>query len=681
MNDAIRHTLARLPRFADIDMTTVVARLGALLDGHRARIAAIADAVLAGNPATWDTVVTPMEEMADELQRLFGPISHLHHVADSEELRGIYNEIVGMVSAYGSEVAQHAGLQRCYQALRDGPDFAAYDAARRAVVEHALRDFRLGGVDLPAATQSTVKTLKVELAQLATRFEEHVLDATQGFHVDVDDVARLAGLPPSVLALTRQNAERAGGEGYRLSLDFPCYMPAMTYLEDRALRETLYTAYTTRASDQGPQAGQHDNSVLMHTLLEKRQALAGLLGFANYAELSLATKMAPSTDAVVAFLRELAAKARPAAQRELETAQDFARDELGLEELAAWDLAFVAEKLRAARYQLSQEDLKPYFPVSRVVPGLFAVAGRLFGLEFARADDVPTWHADVTVHAIRDGDGTPLGFFYLDLYARERKRSGAWMDECLVRWGRPEALQLPVAYLTCNFTPPVAGTPTLLTHDEVLTLFHEFGHGLHHLLTRVERPAVAGINGVPWDAVELPSQFLENWCWEREALDILSAHHASGEPLPEALYERLRRTRHFNAASQMLRQIEFALFDFRLHAEYRPGTDIQALLDDVRREVAVVRPPSWNRFQHSFSHIFAGGYAAGYYSYKWAEVLAADAFSRFEDEGIFNTQTGRAFRESVLANGGAEDAMALFKRFRGREPAVEPLLRHAGLLA
>jgi len=675
---AARHTLARLPRFASLDPHELDTRVNTLLDEHRARLT-----TLAAQPdsASWDSVMAPLEAMDDALQQLFGPFSHLHGVADSETLRAVYNDCLAAITTYSSELAQHAGIAACYRHVREGSEYDALPPARRKVIDNALRDFRLGGIDLPPAAQARVKTLKVELARLATRFEENVLDATQAFRLNIRDEGRLAGLPEGVKALARQNAERADEPGWTLTLDFPCFQPAMAHLDDRELRHALYEAYATRASDAGPLAGSHDNGEVMREILTRRQALARELGYADYAELSLVTKMAPSTDAVIDFLRELAARARPAGERELAELRAFAARELGLESLAAWDVGWAAEKLRKQRYDLSQEDLRPYFPVAQVIDGMLAVAARVFGVRFERVEDVETWHPEVSFHAIVGDDDAPIGFFYLDLYARERKRPGAWMDECLVRWQHGDSRQLPVAYLVCNFTPTVAGRPSLLTHDEVTTLFHEFGHGLHHMLTRVDRPAVAGINGVPWDAVELPSQFLENWCWEREALDLISAHHESGEPLPDALFERLLETRRFHAAMQTLRQVEFALFDFRLHREFDEDTDIQALLDSVRAEVAVVTPPPWNRFQHSFAHIFAGGYAAGYYSYKWAEVLAADAFARFEEEGVFNTDTGRAFRETILENGGAEDAMDLFKRFRGREPRIDALLRQAGLNA
>ena len=671
-------TLARLPQFESIEYDTLEARLTALLEVHRTRI----DAITSGpDTADWQQIVAPMEAMADELHRFFSPISHLHNVADEQAMREPYKACLTLISEYNSELAQNERLFRAYERLHASAEFEHYDNAQKKVVLNALRDFRLGGIDLPAAEQARVKVLKVELAALQPRFEENVLDATQAFKLQVDDEDKLAGLPASVIALARQNAARDDCKAWTLTLDFPCYMPAMMRLDDRELRRTLYSAYCTRASNHGPNADTFDNSEVMTAILVKRQELARTLGFANYAELSLETKMAPSISAVVDFLNELADKARPAAEHELNELKEFALSHLDIAEVEAWDIGYCAEKLKQYRFDLSQEDLKPYFPVARVVEGMFKVAGQLFDLEFDEISNVETWHNDVRFFAVREARGEICGYFYLDLYARERKRPGAWMDECLIRWRQQAHAQLPVAYLTCNFTPPVATQPTLLTHDEVITLFHEFGHGLHHMLTTVDRPAVAGINGVPWDAVELPSQLLENWCWEREALDIISAHFESSEPLPDDLYDRLIATKYFQAAMQMVRQLEFALFDFLVHIEFDTGTDIQALLDAIRLRVAVVTPPPYNRFQHSFSHIFAGGYGAGYYSYKWAEVLSADAFSLFEEEGVFNRETGSKFRSIILENGGAEDAMALFERFRGRAPSVEPLLRQAGLNA
>ena len=675
MTSNLDYTLTRLPRFSAIDHATLVGTLDALIMAQRQRIADLTEHAT----VDWDSFVAPLEVMADDLHRLFGPVSHLHNVADTSALRAVYSECIERVSAFGAELEQNAGLCAAYQRLRASPEFANFDRARQQVVDHALRDFRLGGVDLPDASKTRVMTIKVELAQLAARFEENVLDATQGFTLVVADKKRLAGLPASLIEQARDRALRATQSGWQLTLDPPCYVPAMTNLDDRELRHTLYQAYVTRASDQGPQAGLHDNSRVMIELLGKRQELAQILGFNNYAELSLATKMAPSPTAVIGFLEDLARQARPAAQREFAELSTFAREQLGLTDLAAWDIAYCAEQLRRHRYQLNQEELRPYFPLPRVRAGLFEIVGRLFGISFSVIDRAETWAPEVEVHAVHDSDGSTLGMFYLDLYARTGKRGGAWMDDCLNRWEQADATQLPVAYLNCNFTPPSAERPSLLTHDEVTTLFHEFGHGLHHLLTTIGRPAVAGINGVAWDAVELPSQFLENWCWERAALDLLSGHHDTGESLPTAMFERLTAARQFNAGMQMVRQLELALFDFRLHCEFVAGFDVQALLDQVRNQVAVVKPPPWNRFQQSFSHIFAGGYAAGYYSYKWAEVLSADAFARFADEGIFNHMTGLAFRQTVLANGGAEDALRLFRRFRGRDPDIGALLQQAGL--
>ena len=673
---ATNYTLAKLPRFTSFTPDCLVPRLQALLAAHRQRVETL---TAAPATASWENVIEPMQVMADEVQQLFGPAAHLHGVADAPALRSAYAEGVALLSAHSSAIAQHPALHACYQHIRESADYQNFSPAQRKVVDNALRDFRLGGADLPAEGQARVKALKVELAQLATRFGENVLDATQAFRIDVEDEARLAGLPDSVKALARQNAAREGLVGWALTLDFPCYQPAMAYLDDRELRRALYTAYVTRASDQGPLAGRHDNSEIMQAIVAKRLQLAQNLGFANYAELSLATKMAPSTAAVTTFLRELADEARPAAQDELEALCEYARTALGLDTVEAWDTAWCAEKYREHCFALSQEDLKPYFPVAHVLDGMLEVAARLFNVRFERLTGIDVWAPEVSFHAIVDESDAAIGFFYLDLYTREGKRSGAWMDECLVRWQHGAALQLPVAYLTCNFTPPMAEQPSLLTHDEVRTLFHEFGHGLHHMLTRVDHPAVAGINGVPWDAVELPSQILENWCWERVAIDIISAHYKTGAPLPADLYARLIASKQFQAALHMLRQIEFALFDFELHLDPSPEIDIQQLIDVVRSEVAVLHPPSWNRFQHAFGHVFAGGYAAGYYSYKWAEVLAADAFDRFEEEGVLNGLTGLAFRHTVLENGGAEDAMDLFRRFRGREPSIIPLLRQAGL--
>ncbi|MEJ2646103.1 MAG: M3 family metallopeptidase, partial [Gammaproteobacteria bacterium] len=554
---------------------------------------------------------------------------------------------------------------------------------QRKIIDNALRDFRLSGIELDAEQRARYKAIMQELSSLTSKFEENLLDATNGWSREVTDEALLAGMPDSAKALARQTAEQRGVDGWLITLEFPSYYPVLTYADNRELRREVYTAYVTRASDEGPNAGQWDNTPVMERILALRHEAAQLLGYANYAERSLATKMARSTDQVLGFLNDLAARALPMAKQDLEEVRAFARDNHSVTELESWDVAYYSEKLRQHKYAISQEELKPYFPEHRVLEGMFAVVERLYGLNIGREEGADVWHPDVRFYTIRDGKGTVRGQFFLDLYARPKKRGGAWMDECISRKRRGDALQVPVAYLTCNFAPPIGDDPALFTHDEVLTLFHEFGHGLHHMLTQVDYPSVAGIGGVAWDAVELPSQFMENWCWEREALDLIAGHYRTGEALPEALYHRMLAAKNFQSAMQMVRQLEFSIFDFRLHLEYDParGGRIYQILDEVREQVAVMRPPSFNRFPHSFSHIFAGGYAAGYYSYKWAEVLSADAFSAFEEAGIFDRGTGERFLASILEQGGSRDPMELFVEFRGREPTIDALLRHSGLAA
>tara|TARA_R110002096_G_scaffold16991_9_gene58451 strand:+ start:7647 stop:9686 length:2040 start_codon:yes stop_codon:yes gene_type:complete len=674
---ALDLAIEQLPTFSTLKPERIVPELSELLERNRREIAALTQL---GESVTWENFVEPLEEIGDRLNRFFSPIGHLHGVADSDELRTAYNEAIPLLSAYASEMAQNDGLFAAYKHLRDSASYATYSSAQQKVIENALRDFRLGGIALDDAKRERFRAINQELARLGTRFGENVLDATQSWRKDVPTTDVLAGLPDSALALARQAAAKDGRDGYRLTLDYPSYMPVMTYCDNRELRRELYEAYVTRASDQGPDAGRYDNSDNIDQILALRHELANCLGFDNYAEYSLETKMAPSFREVIGFLEQLAEKSRPAAMRDFAELKSFAASELGLDELEAWDVAYCSEKLRQHSFAFSQEELRPYFPVERVVPGLFETVRRLFDVQVSELDGVDRWHPDVTVYQIRDASGDLRGLFYLDLYAREQKRGGAWMDECIIRRVRDQVVQTPVAYLTCNFSPPVGGSSSLLTHDEVLTLFHEFGHGLHHMLTRVNEAAVSGINGVPWDGVELPSQFLENWCWEREALGLIAGHVETGDPIPDEIIERMHAAKNFQAGLHMVRQIEFALFDMRVHAEYHPGISVQDLLDDVRARVAVIIPPACNRFQHGFSHVFAGGYAAGYYSYKWAEVLSADAFSRFETDGVFNRETGLEFLECILERGGAEDTLELFKRFRGREPDIEPLLRHAGLV-
>lgn len=644
----------------------------------------IKDVLAHTEPHTWDSLIAPLEEVNDRLARIWSPVSHLNSVLNSEPLRAAHDACLPLLSEFQTYVGQHEGLYQAYLALSESDDFPRLGGAQRKEIQNTLRDFRLSGIGLPAEAQQRYGEIQARLSELASRFSNNVLDATQGWHKLVADEAELAGLPENVLAAARQMAELKGKEGWLFTLDIPSYLPVMMYADNRELRAEMYEAFTTRASDQGPNGGKWDNSAIMTELLTLRSELARLLGFANYAELSLATKMADKTSQVVDFLTDLAAKSLPQGKAELEEIRAFAAEQHGQSELAAWDIAYYAEKLKQHKFSISDEQLRPYFPANKVVKGLFEVVKRVFGMKVRERLGIDTWHPDVRFYDIFDSEDELRGSFYLDLYAREHKRGGAWMDVCLGRRYRQDgSLQKPVAYLTCNFNGPVDGKPALFTHDEVVTLFHEFGHGIHHMLTRIDVAGVAGINGVAWDAVELPSQFLENWCWESEALAFISGHYETGEPLPADLLEKMLTARNFQAAMQMLRQLEFALFDFRLHQEFDPAKpdQIPALLSEVRSQVAVMTPPAFNRFQHSFSHIFAGGYAAGYYSYKWAEVLSADAFSRFEEEGIFNQATGQSFLQNILEKGGSKEPMELFRAFRGREPKVDALLRHSGIAA
>ena len=669
-----------LPCYAAIRPEHIEPAIDHTLTDNRATL----ERLLAANPTpTWNNLIQPLEELEDRLSRIWSPVNHLHSVLDSEELRAAYNACLPKLSAYYTELGQHQGLYRAYQQIADGPEYAQLNAAQRRVIDNALRDFRLSGVALPPEQRDRYKAIMQELAQLNAKFSENVLDATHAWTRHINEEAQLTGLSESVKALARQTAQQRDLDGWLLTLELPSYLPVLNYADDRELRRTLYDAYCTRASDQGPNAGQWDNGPVMERILALRHEVARLLGFHDYSDYSLATKMADSPEQVLDFLDDLIRRTRPQAEQELQELQTFAREQFGVDELQAWDIGYYSEKLRQHRYRLSQEELRPYFPITRVLPGLFAVAERLFGITIRSLDGIETWHPEVRVYEIADESGTPRGRFYLDLYARPRKRGGAWMDGCLSRWVVNGAARLPAAYLVCNFTPPVGDEPALLTHNEVQTLFHEFGHGLHHLLTTVDHPPVAGIHGVEWDAVELPSQFLENWCWSREALNLLAGHYQTGEALPEDLYQRMLAAKHFQAGIFMARQLEFALFDFRLHRDYDParGGRVQEVLDAVRREVAVILPPPYNRFANAFTHIFAGGYAAGYYSYKWAEVLSADAFSAFEENGIFDVTTGTRFRESILEVGGSRPALASFVEFRGREPRIEPLLRLSGIAA
>jgi oligopeptidase A len=665
-----------LPPFSRIKPEHAVPAVDDLLARNRERIAA-----LTADPERNDwSLVAELEQLNDELAQAWSPVSHLNGVMNSDAWREAYNACLPKLSEYWTELGQHQGLFKAFESLAQSGAYPQLSKSRRKVIDNALRDFRLSGIALPEAQQKRYAELQQRLSELTTRFSENVLDATQGWWKQIDDEAELAGLPDHAVAAAKEAAKAKELDGWVITLDFPAYYAVMAFADSRSLREELYRAYSTRASDQGPKAGEWDNSAVMQEILDLRHELAQLLGFDTYADYSLATKMAQSPQQVVSFLEDLATETRPIAERELAELKAFAQERDGIEELMAWDVTYYGEKLKQARYDISQQELRPYFPLPKVLDGMFTIAGRLFDLDVEEQSNFDSWHNDARLFALKR-NGEPFAYCYLDPFARSGKRGGAWMDDCRVRRRLSDSqLQLPVAYLVCNFTPPLPGQPALLTHDEVTTLFHEFGHGLHHMLTQMEEADISGINGVAWDAVELPSQFMENWCWEPEALALISGHHETGEPLPQSLLDKMLAAKHFQSAMMMLRQLEFSLFDFRLHHEYQPGkTDIQALLNRVRDQVSVIRPPAENRFQHSFSHIFAGGYAAGYYSYKWAEVLSADAFSRFEEEGIFSAEAGAAFRQEILEQGGSGDPMDLFVAFRGREPSVDALLRHSGI--
>ena len=670
---------AALPRFDSIQASHAEPAIRELIDRNKSQIDALLDKP---GPAEWTTVLQPIEDLEDELARAWAPVSHLNSVLNSETMRAAYNACLPLLSAYNTWLGQHEKLYQAYQQVAESPAFESLDPAQRRSVEIALRDFRLAGVALPADKKHEYAELRQRLSSLGARFSENVLDATDAWTKTVSD-AELQGLPSSSLESAKSAAIAKGKDGFLLTLDMPMYQAVMTYCDDGALRREMYTAFATRASEQGPDAGRWDNSDTIREILDCRLAMARLLGFDHYASLSLATKMARDVDEVMRFLSDMTGRARPRAREEWQELADFAKARLGLEQIEAWDVAYCSEKLREHRFSLSQEQIRPYLPLPRVLQGLFSLVNRLYGIEVVAITDFESYHPDLQLFEIRRGD-TPQARFYLDLYARSGKRGGAWMDNYSTRRATgDDSVQLPVAFLVCNFAAPTGESPSLLTHDELTTLFHEFGHGLHHMLTAQTVASVSGINGVEWDAVELPSQFLENWCWEAEALGFISGHVDTGEPLPATLLEKLLAARTFQAAMHTVRQLEFSLFDFRLHMEWgRDGFEsAQALLDTVREEVAVVQPPAWNRFQNSFNHIFAGGYAAGYYSYKWAEVLSADAYSRFEEEGIFNASTGADFLHEVLEAGGSRDALTTFKAFRGREPDVQALLRHSGIAA
>ena len=668
---------AQFPLFEQINARHILPALGQVLAENRSEIEALCEAP---QKPSWNNFAEPLETLGEKIERVWTPISHLSGVKDSADLRAEVEKALPMLSEYSTEIGQNRALYKKFKALAEAPEFKTLSQAQRQTIENELRDFELSGVALEGADKKRYKKINAELAKLSHQYEQNVLDATQGWALHLGKKEDLAGLPQQVIDAAAQNAEEAKLKGWRFTLQAPSYIPFMTYAENRGLRKQMYEAYATRASDQGPNAGQWDNSETMQQIVQLRQEKAALLGMPSYAEYSLKTKMAETIEEVEQFLLKLAKQSANAASEEWQALQDFAKQHDGQTTLMAWDSAYYAEKLKQQTFDFSDEELRPYFPLNRVLDGLFEVAKRVFGMQVLPAEHPETWHEDVQFFEIQDSSGERRGWFYLDLYAREQKRGGAWMADCSNRRQTAQHLQLPVAFLSCNFAKPVGEQPALLRHDDVVTLFHEFGHGLHHMLTQVDVTSVAGISGVPWDAVELPSQFLENWCWQREALDFISGHFESGQPLPDDLLQKMLAAKNFQSAMQMLRQIEFSLFDLRLYSAQQPDINIQAILAAVRDEVAVVKPPEFNRFAHGFSHIFSGGYAAGYYSYKWAEVLSADAFSRFEEEGVFNPETGQRFLHCILEKGGSESPMVLFEQFRGRKPDIEPLLRHSGLI-
>jgi oligopeptidase A len=663
-----------LPRFAEIKPEHVTPAVEQLLAENRALVERVA---ADGREPTWRDFVQPMEDANERLHRAWGVVGHLNAVMNSPELREAYNGNLPAVTQYYTELGQHESLFAKFKALHAGREFETLARAQKKIVENELRDFRLGGAELPPLEKKRYQEISERLSQLSSRFSDNLLDATNAWS-HYADAAEISGIPEDVLAAAREAAQADGKPGWKFTLHAPSYLPVMQYADHRPLRERVYRAYVTRASEFGKP--EWDNSPLIVEILKLRREIARLLDFESYAEYSLEPKMAESPRQVLDFLGQLAARARPYAVRDLEEVTAFAREELSLKQLETWDLAYASEKLRAKRYSFSDQEVKQYFPETRVLPGMFKLVETLYGLKIEPAA-APVWHPDVRFYSIRDRAGELVGQFYADLYARPSKRGGAWMDETLARRLKDGGVQKPVAYLNCNFSPPVGGKPALFTHEEVNTLFHEFGHGLHHLLTRVDYLGVSGINGVEWDAVELPSQFMENFCWEWDVLAPMTAHVDTGAPLPRQLFDRMLAAKNFQSGMQTVRQLEFALFDLHLHHDHDPSGPRSALdlLDEVRARVAVVRPPAYNRFPHNFSHIFAGGYAAGYYSYKWAEVLSADAYSLFEENGVLDPSTGQRFWKEVLAMGGSRPALESFVAFRGREPKIDALLRHNGM--
>ena len=678
MTDLSLQNALLLPNFSSMDPAGLAATLDKILAHSQQAIEQLLNSHAGLN---YNQLVPTLEQLDDEVDQLWGPLSHLHGVSNSDDIRAAFDECLPKLTAYATQMGQNKALYLAFVGLLESDEFSQLSQAQQQFVTLQIRDFKLAGVALNSQQQMEYGQLKQQMAELSTRFSNQLMDATEAWDKHIIDSEDLLGLPESSLQQAQETAKSKALDGYLLKLDFSCFHSVMTFADKRELRQEMYQAFTTRASDQGPHAGQFDNTLVMEELVGLRHKMANLVGFDHYADYSVATKMADSGRAVEMFLLDLAKGCKPQAEADMQQLQQFAAEEGGPSPMAAWDVPYYSEKLRQNRYHLSQEELKPYFALPQVQAGLFDVVNRIYGVEVTPSKGVSTWHQDVGFYQVAH-EGKAIGYFYFDLYARDHKRGGAWMDECRNRQFKVNGeLQLPVAYLVCNFAPPVGDKPALLTHGEVTTLFHEFGHGLHHMMTNIDVAGVAGINGVAWDAVELPSQLLENWCWQEESLRLFAKHYQTGAALPEDLLQKMLAAKNFQAGMFVMRQLEFALFDLRLHMNYDPAApaSVQSVLNAVREEVSVIKAPEWNRFQHGFAHIFAGGYASGYYSYLWAEVLAADVFSRFEDEGIFNPTTGAALWRDITGQGGSRDAMALFTQFMGREPSVDALMRSKGL--
>jgi oligopeptidase A len=664
-----------LPRFDEVKAAHVTPAIDRLLDQGRIILEQLASAT---ETPTWENFVRPMEDMEEQISRAWSQVSHMNAVVNSPELREAYNDNLPKLTAFYADLSQDERLYARFRALRESAAYSSLSPAQRKIVDNELRDFRLGGAELPEDKKARFKAIQEELSTLSAKFEENLLDTTNDFSLYIDQADSLRGIPPDALQAAQDAAREDGKTGWKFTLHFPSYMPVLQYADDRALREQLYRAYATRASEFGKP--EWDNTTLISSILKLRHEAAVMLDYQNYAEMSLATKMAESPAQVEEFLQTLAVRAKPFAERDMQELREYAASKLGLTDLQAWDIAYASEKLREEKYAFSDQEVKQYFPEQQVLHGLFKVTETIFGVH-VRKSAAPVWHDNADFYEITDHQGKLVGQFYLDLYARNNKRGGAWMDEAITRRKKSHGVETPVAYLTCNFSAPVGDKPALFTHDEVITMFHEFGHGLHHMLTQVDDYGVSGIKGVEWDAVELPSQFMENFCWEWDVLRHMTKHVETGAQLPRDLFDKMIAAKNFQAGMQTVRQIEFSLFDMRLHGDFDPNGSKTSLdlIEEVRDEVAVVRPPKWNRFPNNFSHIFAGGYGAGYYSYKWAEVLSADAYSLFEENGVLSEETGRRFWDEILAQGGSRPALESFIAFRGRAPDIDALLRHNGM--